>query len=67
MSSGAKRTGWSNSRQTEPTPSTTTATTEDVLKLFEPFVGYFALDPELSREYTAIIDGVRFRATGGGR
>lgn len=44
-----------NDRHTELAPSTTTATTEDVLKLFVPFVGYFALDPELSREYTAIL------------
>ncbi|MFB8005035.1 TetR/AcrR family transcriptional regulator [Nocardia sp. NPDC056000] len=43
-----------NDRHTDVAPSTT-ATTEDVLKLFVPFVGYFALDPELSREYTAIL------------
>ncbi|MCA2207536.1 TetR/AcrR family transcriptional regulator [Nocardia rosealba] len=43
------------SRHTEPAPSPTTATTEDVLRLFEPFVGYFALDSELSREYLAIL------------
>ncbi|KAF0846919.1 TetR/AcrR family transcriptional regulator [Nocardia caishijiensis] len=44
-----------NSRQTDLTPSTETATTEDVLRLFEPFVGYFALDSELSREYLAVL------------
>lgn len=44
-----------DSRHTEPAPATTTATAEDVLQLFGPFVGYFALDSELSREYLAIL------------
>ncbi|WP_280305643.1 TetR/AcrR family transcriptional regulator [Nocardia neocaledoniensis] len=44
-----------NSRHAELTPSTTPATTEDVLQLFAPFVGHFALDSELSREYLAIL------------
>lgn len=44
-----------NGRQTGLAPSTTTATTEDVLKLFEPFVGYFAVDSGLSREYLSIL------------
>ncbi|WP_433709498.1 TetR/AcrR family transcriptional regulator [Nocardia sp. CA-084685] len=44
-----------NSRRTELTPATSTATTEDVLMLFEPFVGYFAVDSELSREYLSIL------------
>ncbi|MGW4636189.1 TetR/AcrR family transcriptional regulator [Nocardia sp. NPDC004415] len=42
-----------DSRHTEPVP--TAATAEDVLRLFGPFVGYFALDSELSREYLAIL------------
>ncbi|MFB7877660.1 TetR/AcrR family transcriptional regulator [Nocardia sp. NPDC056064] len=44
-----------DNRHTEPAPATTTATAEDVLQLFGPFVGYFALDSELSREYLAIL------------
>ncbi|MFE9328694.1 TetR/AcrR family transcriptional regulator [Nocardia sp. NPDC052278] len=44
-----------NSRRTELTPATSTATTEDVLMLFEPFVGHFAVDSELSREYLSIL------------
>ncbi|WP_316574494.1 TetR/AcrR family transcriptional regulator [Nocardia canadensis] len=44
-----------NSRHTELVPSATTATAEDVLNLFAPFVGHFALDSELSREYLAIL------------
>lgn len=40
------------SDRTSRTPSTTV---RDVLDLFEPFIGYFALDPELSREYAAVI------------
>ncbi|WP_067685972.1 TetR/AcrR family transcriptional regulator [Nocardia jejuensis] len=45
-----------DSRKTGLTPSTTATTTaEDVLKLFEPFVGYFAVDSELSREYLSIL------------
>lgn len=44
-----------NSRHTELAPSATTATAEDVLSLFAPFVGHFALDSELSREYLAIL------------
>ncbi|MGH3429697.1 MAG: TetR/AcrR family transcriptional regulator [Mycobacteriales bacterium] len=32
-----------------------TAAVGDVLDLFEPFIAYFTLDPELSREYAAVI------------
>ncbi|WP_280341157.1 TetR/AcrR family transcriptional regulator [Nocardia neocaledoniensis] len=43
------------SRQAVLTSSTAAATTEDVLKLFEPFVGHFAVDAELAREYLSIL------------
>jgi AcrR family transcriptional regulator len=32
-----------------------TAAVGEVMDLFEPFIRYFALDPELSREYAAVI------------
>ncbi|GAA4509180.1 hypothetical protein GCM10023191_070030 [Actinoallomurus oryzae] len=32
-----------------------TATVGEVMDLFEPFIRYFAVDPELSREYAAVI------------
>lgn len=44
-----------NNRHAEPATSPTTTTTDDVLKLFAPFVGHFAVDAELSREYLAIL------------
>lgn len=39
----------------DPAPLTPAAATQEVMDLVEPFISYFALDIELSREYAAVI------------